>query len=71
MKTITERELKEFFSQLNEFEMELMLKEKQDLFLDMYNSWLQSNDTNLKGKINQLAEELMQLDPTFKFKFLM
>lgn len=71
MKTITERELKEFFSQLNEFETELLLKEKQDLFLDMYNSWLQSNDVNLKGKINQLAEELMQIDPTFKFKFLL
>lgn len=70
MKTITEQELKDFFGKLNELELELQIREKQDLFLDMYNSWLQSNDVRLKRKINKVAEELMQIDATFKFKFL-
>jgi len=67
MNDLSANDLKQFFDHLDAFEKELQLKRKQDEFLDAYNTWLQNKTDDVKERINSLAKELTELDPTFKF----
>ena len=70
MNKISENELKNFFDRLDDLEREMEIEAKQDKFLELYHNWLNSNDPSLKETVNELAKELMSLDPSFKFKLL-
>ena len=70
MNKISENELKNFFDRLDELERGMEIEAKQDKFLELYHNWLKSNDPSLKETVNELAKELMALDPSFKFKLL-
>ncbi len=68
MNNLSENELKQFFDQLDAYESELLLKAKQDEFLDLYHQWLSTQSEELRQKVNTLAEELQELDSSFQFK---
>lgn len=68
MNNLSENELKVFFDQLNAYESELYLKQKQDEFLDLYHQWLSTQSDDLRQKVNEVAEELKKIDSSFQFK---
>ncbi len=70
MNDLSVNELKDFFLHLDEYEKEMIIAVKQDEFLDLYMRWLNSKGAGLKEKINTLAKELMEIDPSFKFDLL-
>ncbi len=61
-------EFSEFIRNMNDYERNVVLKEKQDTFLDLYQEWVKNkNDESLRERINKLCEEIHQLDSQFQF----
>jgi len=57
-----------FIAGMKAFEEKLLLREKEDAFLDVYSQWLKSRDVALQTKMCNLAKELEIINPEFKFK---
>jgi hypothetical protein len=63
-----DKEFSEFIKNLNQFEIPMLLKEKQNAFLDLYNEWLKDKgNVDLKMRLNRLGNEIRQIDPGFRF----
>lgn len=63
-----DHEFSEFVSEMSDYERGVLLKAKQDAFLDLYMSWIKDqNNSELRTRVNELCEEIGHLDPDFKF----
>jgi hypothetical protein len=54
-------EFSEFLKGFREYERSFLVKEKQDLFLDIYSEWLKSKEEKAKLRAIRLALELQLL----------
>lgn len=54
-----------FLKELEKFERQWKLTEKQDIFLDQYALYLRTKDPLLKEKLIAMIQEIQQLDPSF------
>jgi hypothetical protein len=57
----------EFVGEVSTYESSTTLKEKMDLFLDLYGQWLESKNPILVNEITQLVAQIKQVDPGFDF----
>jgi hypothetical protein len=44
-----------------------LIKQKQNLLLDVYSEWKKTGDEHLQKKLDRIAEEIRTLDPSFDF----
>lgn len=65
-----EQEFSKFLKDLEAYKRELHLRERKDLFLDLYSLYLKTKDAALQRKLLDLGHELERLDPSFKTPLL-
>ncbi len=61
---------REFLHNLEKNKVLFQIREKQDLFLDLYSAYRKTYDSVLKEKLIQTGEELKRLDPSFRMPLL-
>ncbi len=61
----------QFLKELDAFGHDYRRQLKQDEFLDAYSLYLKDGDGFIKVRVQQLASELANLDPTFQFDVLL
>jgi len=52
---------------LEEIEMDETIEQLRNEFLDTYHAWMKTEDPKLKRKLEEQAELLREVDPTFEF----
>ena len=52
----------------NEEQREEDIRDKKDRFLDLFLEWKKTGAIDLKQKINQIADEIREMDPGFRFE---
>lgn len=57
----------EFIGAVNQYESKTTVKEKMDLFLDLYGKWLANKNPIYINEIIQLVRDIKQVDPSFDF----
>ena len=62
-----EQAFQHFLVKLNAYEKDHLRDIKMEQFLEVYQGWLSTKTPELKSKVLQLAQELGQLDPQFRF----
>ncbi len=57
----------DFFEQMNRYERETKLERLKDSFLDIYLEWAKTGSDMLKGKLENIGNEIKGIDPSFNF----
>jgi hypothetical protein len=53
---------------LEEIERDLAIEQMRDELLDTYNEWKKTGNSELRARLEQQADVLREIDPTFEFK---
>ena len=70
LNTLSEGEIFHLSRSVDEIRQREVIRRKQDEFLDAYVEWQSTRQAEKKERMRQLADELRQLDPNFKFNML-
>ena len=67
MNNFRDQAFTQFMTEIRRFETESTKQQKMDLLLDLYNEWLKTKNPELKFRIDQLAGQISEVEPGFRF----
>ena len=67
LKRLSQGEIYHLERVVNESQRQEVLREKQDRVLDLYLEWKQTQDEDLRTRMNHLLDEIREIDPSFRF----
>ena len=67
MNSFRDQAFTHFMKEMRRFETEMTKQQKVDLLLDMYGEWLKTKNPELKGRIQELVDQIHEVDSNFYF----